>query len=135
MEELGIKVLNLNLYENINEINLENYFFNRNSEENVKMIYVTPDKIYKNENISKLILYLYQKEKIKSIVIDEINLMSKWDINFSQDYFELKNIIYELKKCSLICFSNNISSIIRNNTINIINSEKNFYILKYHIIN
>ena len=70
------------------------------------MIYVTPDKIYKNENISKLILYLYQKEKIKSIVIDEINLMSKWDINFGQDYFELKNIIYELKKCSLICFSN-----------------------------
>ena len=130
MEELGIKVLNLNLYENINEINLENYFFNRNSEENVKMIYVTPDKIYKNKNISKLILYLYQKEKIKSIVIDEINLMSKWDINFSQDYFELKNIIYELKKCSLICFSNNISSIIRNNIINIINSEKKFLYFK-----
>jgi hypothetical protein len=41
------------------------------------MIYVTPDKIYKNKNISKLILYLYQKEKIKSIVIDEINLISK----------------------------------------------------------
>ena len=42
-----------------------------------KMINVTPDKIYKNKNISKLILYLYQKEKIKSIVIDEINLISK----------------------------------------------------------
>ena len=56
--------------------------------------------------------------------------MSKWDINFNQDYFELKNIIYELKKCSLICFSNNISSIIRNNIINIINSEKKFLYFK-----
>ena len=127
MTELGIKVLDLTLDENINNINIENNFWNGNAEENVKMIYITPGKIYKNKTIYNLISQLYQKGKLKTIVIDGVNYMSKWDKNFSQDYFCLKDIKKDFQKCSILMFTNNPSLIIRNNAINILNMKKVLY--------
>ena len=130
LEELGIKLLNLTLLEKNIDINIENNFFNKNSEENIKIIYTTPDIISKNKNIFELILKLYQKEKIKSIIIDEINLMSKWDINFNQDYFELLKIIKQLEKCSLICFTSTPSVIIRDNILNLLDIKRKILYFK-----
>ena len=134
MEELGIKVLNLTLYEKNMDLNIEKNFCNRNSEDNIKMIYTTPDIIYKNKNIFELLLKLHQKEKLKTIIIDEINLMSKWDKNFRQDYFELINIKNKLEKCSIICFTNTPSVIIRDNVLNLIDIKRKvlYYKLSYN---
>ena len=120
MSELGIKVLDLTAYKDTININIENNFFNKNSEENIKMIYSTPEKIYKNKNIFNLILELYEKGKLKKIVLDDINYMSKWDKNFNQNYFNLKNIKNNFENCSLLIFTNNPSLIIRNNVINLL---------------
>ena len=65
MSELGIKVLDLTPFKENENLNIENNFLNSNSEENIQIIYCTPDKIYKNKNIFNLILQLYQKGKIK----------------------------------------------------------------------
>ena len=127
MNDIGINVLDLTLYEDIKELNIEKYFLNTNSEENIKMIYTTPDKIYKNKNIYNLIVQLYQKDKIKSIVIDEINKMSKWDKNFNQDYFNLKEIKKDFKKCPIVMFTNNPSISIRDNIINLLDIKKVLY--------
>ena len=127
MTDIGIKVLDLTLYENIEKLNIENYFNNKNSEENIKMIYSTSDKIYKNKSIFNLILNLYQKEKIKTIVLDEINNMSKWDKNFNQDFLDLKNIKKDFPNCSLLIFTNNPSIIIRNDVLNLLDTKKVLY--------
>ena len=127
MTDLGIKVLDLTLYEKTENIKIENNFFNKNSEENIKMIYSTPDKIYKNKNIFNLILQLYQKGKIQTIVLDEVNNMSKWDKNFSEDYFNLKNIKNEFKNSSILIFTNNPSVIVRNNVLNLLDIKKVLY--------
>jgi len=127
MSDLGIKVLDLTLYEQTENINMENNFFNKNSEENIKMIYSTPNKIYKNKNIFNLILQIYQKGKIKTIVLDEINNMSKWDKNFDNDYFNLKNIIKDFKNCSILMFTNNPSINIRDNVLNLLDIKKVLY--------
>ena len=130
MEELGIKVLNLTLYEKNMDLNIEKNFCNRNSEDNIKMIYTTPDIIYKNKNIFELLLKLHQKEKLKTIIIDEINLMSKWDKNFRQDYFELINLKKKLENCSLICFSSSPSIIIRDHILNLLDIKRKMLYFK-----
>ena len=124
MTDLGIKVLDLTLYNDNININIENNFFNKNSEENIKMLYCTPEKIYKNKNIFNLILELYEKGKLKKIVLDEVNYMSKWDKNFNNDYCNLKNIKKNFENCSLLIFTNNPSLIIRNNIINLLDMKK-----------
>ena len=124
MSELGIKVLDLSPFKENENLNLEKNFLNANFEENIQIIYCTPDKIYKNKNIFNLIFQLYQKGKIKTIVLDEINMMSKWDKNFDRNYFELKDIKKNFEKCNFLCFTNNPSINVRNNVINLLDIKK-----------
>ena len=120
MSEIGINVLNLNSYENFDNIDIQKNFFNSNIEENMKIIYTTPDKICNDKKLIELILNLYKKNKIKRIVIDEINLMSKWDKNFNQNYLYLKDIKKNFEECTYLLFSDTPSEIIRDNILNLL---------------
>ena len=127
MNELGIKVLNLETFDDENCINIEQNLQNENLEERVKLMYVTPEKLFKNKNILNLAMKLYDDKKLKRIIIDEINLMSKWDRNFREDYFELKKIKEYLKNVKILGFSSTPYVKIRDDVINLLNMKKVLY--------
>ena len=127
MNELGIKVLNLEKYNDETNINIEQNLKNENLEERVKIMYITPEKIVKSKNILNIIMKLYNDGKIKRIVIDEINLMSQWDKNFRKDYFELKQFKENLKNAKILGFSTNPNIKIIDDVISLLNIEKVLY--------
>ena len=61
----------------------------------VKILYTTPEKIYKNKRLMDILTKLYYEGLLTRFVIDEAHCMSKWGNEFREDYLklgELRNI-------------------------------------------
>ena len=127
MQEAGIKVLNLELYDDIKTLNIEKNFKNENIEENVKILYLTEKKLNINKDILNLLINLYNEGKIKRIIIDNANYLSQWDKNFRINYLGLKQIKENLKNVKILAFSSTPSLKIRDDVIQILNMKNVYY--------
>lgn len=61
----------------------------RNPENFIELLYVTPEMVNKNKRFQDGMDMLYQKGKLARIVIDEAHCVSQWGHDFRPDYKEL----------------------------------------------
>lgn len=59
-------------------------------DENVKLVYITPEKIIQSESIMNQLQKINEMKKLNRFVIDEAHCVSHWGQDFRKDYLELK---------------------------------------------
>ena len=52
----------------------------------MKLLYLTPERLVRDEVTRKLLNDLYQNEMLSRIVIDEAHCVSSWGHDFRKDY-------------------------------------------------
>ncbi|KAF2665166.1 ATP-dependent DNA helicase [Microthyrium microscopicum] len=61
-------------------------------EQYVRMLYVTPEMLSKNQAMINQFVQLHRRNKLARIVIDEAHCVSQWGHDFRPDYKELGNV-------------------------------------------
>ncbi len=125
---LGIKVLCLESGVNANNINIERMFKNKNQEDRVKIIFITPEKLYSNSKAAfNFISKLYDVGIFRRIVIDEAHCVSQWGREFRPDYLELKKIKQFFPEVAILALTATAPKRIRDDVIAQLSMENTLY--------
>ena len=125
---LGIKVLYIDSTINPRYINIDRMFKKENLEENIKIIFITPEKLNSKTGASfEFLQKLYTEGLFKRIVIDEAHCVSQWGRDFRPDYLELKKIKKNFPKVALLALTATAPKKIRDDVIFQLNMNKALY--------
>ena len=87
----------------------------------IKLIFLTPEKLFTSNSTINALKILYNKNLINRIVIDEAHCISQWGKGFRPDYLNLKYLKIEFKNVPILAMTATASKDIREETINILN--------------
>lgn len=94
--------------------------FDKKNGENIKLIYLTPEKLFLNDHSKTLIKILYSKGCIDRFVIDEVHCISQWGKDFRPEYLNLKNLKEEYPTIPILTMTATASNEVREETINLL---------------
>ncbi|MCQ2819041.1 MAG: RecQ family ATP-dependent DNA helicase, partial [archaeon] len=92
LNALGIHVIFLNMDPKEILNSYDAYFNNDCDSDNVKMIFLTPEKIAQSQRAVELLKKLYADKKLARAAIDECHCVCKWGQEFRPDYLHLKSL-------------------------------------------
>ena len=125
LKGLGINVLFLNS-ESYRNFDYDNYFHN-DEKENIKMIFLTPEKINQNKFTQRLLQNLYDEKLLLRFVIDEAHCVSQWGNEFRPDYLQLKKIRQNFPGIPILAVTATATDKIREDIINQLNMKKTLF--------
>ena len=115
---LGVKVMYLESGNNPLNIDINHMFQNENSQDNIKIIFITPEKLNSKTGATMLFLEkLYKENLFKRIVIDEAHCVSQWGRDFRPDYLELKQIKQKFPKVTILALTATAPKKVRDDVI------------------
>ena len=125
LKGLGINVLFLNS-ESYRNFDFDNFFHN-DEKENIKMIFLTPEKINQNKFTQRLLQNLYDEKLLLRFVIDEAHCVSQWGNEFRPDYLQLKKIRQNFPGVPILAVTATATDKIREDIINQLNMKKTLF--------
>ena len=125
---LGIKVLYLESGINPSKINIDRMFKNKEQEERIKIIFITPEKLNSISGTTfNFLSELYNQGLFKRIVIDEAHCVSQWGRDFRPDYLELKKIKINFPNVAILALTATAPQKIRDDVINQLSMKNTLY--------
>jgi len=87
------------------------------NQDEIKLVYLTPEKVMKTESFQKLLENLYVAGKINRFVIDEAHCVSQWGKDFRPDYLDLKMLRQKYPSVPILALTATATKIIRDDII------------------
>ena len=128
LTNLGIKVLFLESGINPDNLNIERLFKNKNQEDRVKIIFITPEKLNSYTGTTfNFLSKLYEEGLFKRIVIDEAHCVSQWGRDFRPDYLQLKKIKQNFPKIAILALTATAPKKVRDDVIHQLSMKNTLY--------
>lgn len=93
-------------------------------EQRIKLIYLTPEKLFLSESTYYIIKKLYEKNLIDRFVIDEVHCIAQWGKDFRPEYLSLKRLKKEFPSVPILTMTATANIEIRDEIINFLELEK-----------
>lgn len=87
--ELGIAAVSLSVGNTKKEDKKLGHLYEEIKQLQVKIVYLTPEKLVKSPSLLSVLDDLYQARRIDRFVIDEVHCVSHWGQDFRKDYLHL----------------------------------------------
>ena len=128
LEGRGFKVFYMEGGYNPRNFEFDKAFENENPEDNIKIIFITPEKLNSKSGAAfEFLEKLYKEGLFKRIVIDEAHCVSQWGRDFRPDYLELKKIKRRFPKVAILALTATAPKKIRDDVILQLNMNKALY--------
>lgn len=99
------------------------YFEANDPENRIKLIYLTPEKMFLSDSTLNFIQELYSKNLIDRFVIDEVHCLSQWGKDFRPEYLNLKKLKIEYPKVPILVMTATANLEIRDEIIEFLELE------------
>lgn len=89
-------------------------------EPQIKLLYLTPEKIVASKNVCDLLSTLYRRGKLARFVIDEVHCLSQWGHDFRPDYKKLSELRQLYPAVPIMCLTATATRTVQNDVLNIL---------------
>ncbi len=79
----------------------------------VKLVYLTPEKLAQTSSLSTLLTELYQSHKLARFVIDEAHCISQWGREFRPDYLHLSTLKVQFPAVPILALTATATTAVR----------------------
>jgi RecQ family ATP-dependent DNA helicase len=100
-----------------------------NSNENIKIIFITPEKMCKSNKVDSLLITLYESHRINRFVIDEAHCVSQWGREFRKDYLSLSTLRNKYPTIPIIALTGTATEKIRLDVVSILKMNNTCFFL------
>lgn len=87
----------------------------------IKLLYLTPEKIFASRIVNDVINTLYKRDKLARFVIDEAHCLSQWGHDFRPDYKELSRLRQFYPKVPIMCLTATATHTVQGDVLSILN--------------
>ncbi len=132
MNGLGVGVFAPSSSEEVKEKidNFNELFINQNSydeSQNIKMIFITPERICNSGRFLILLDKLYSNNLLDKFVIDEAHCLSTWGREFRDDYLKLTSIRDKYPNVPILAMTATATNVIRSDVIHQLRMRETVY--------
>lgn len=120
LQGLGIKYYTPEKPEDLNDLNdnYHDYFKPQQIFNQIKMIFITPEKLSRSGKLFCLLMQLREDKLLDRFVIDEAHCLSIWGREFRKDYLNLNNIKLAFGDVPILAITATATNDIRTDIIN-----------------